>query len=280
MSTDVTIIDPPEKWVRVRKFREVVLRLTKILVIVAPLTFIVAGLGTKIGLWNWTFGLLTITQKLGPILLIATGVMAVLSMLLAAFTPKKGFWLGAFVMIIPLFGMGQLLNVKNKVESLPLIHDITTDTQNVPTFTEAIISERNKVLDVNTLDYVGKMAPTIEKTADGKPVMKLVAALQSQAYPEMRPLILSVSPEAAFGQAKSVAENMGWTLKSEDASAGIIEATESSFWYGFKDDIVIRIRSSEGGGSVVDLRSVSRVGTSDIGANAARIRTFLKKMTA
>jgi len=279
MTTDVITVDQTEKNVRLRKFRDWVLRITKILAIGSPLVFMAAGLGTKFGLWSWQFGLMTITQKLGPMLLIATGVMAVMSMILAAFTPKKGFWLGAFAMIIPLFGMGQLLNVKNKVESLPLIHDITTDTQDVPEFTSAILSERLKLEYVNTLEYAGKVAPTREKDANGIPIRELVSALQTQAYPKVRPLVLSSAPETAFGQAKAVVKEMGWVLKSEDVNSGIIEATDSTFWYGFKDDIVIRIRPSEGGGSVVDIRSVSRVGASDIGANAARIRVFLRKMS-
>ena len=279
MTTDVINVEQPEKNVGLRKFRNLVLKATKILAISTPLVFIAAGLGAKFGLWSWQFGLQTLTQKFGPILLMATGVMAVLSMILAAFTPKKGFWLGAFAMIIPLFGLGQLLNVKNKVDSLPYIHDITTDTQDVPGFTSTILSERSKVKDVNTVDYAGKMAPTSKKDAEGKPVEELVAALQSKAYPRVRPLILSQAPDAAFIHAKTVVKEMGWALKSEDAAAGILEATDSTFWYGFKDDIVIRLRSGEGGGTVVDVRSVSRVGTSDIGANAARIRIFLKKMS-
>jgi len=278
MNRDVTITDQPEKRVGFRKFRDWVFRITKILAIGSPLVFIAAGLGSKIGLWSWQFGLGTLTQKLGPLLLIATAVFAVLSMILCAFKPKRSFFIGAFAMIIPLVGLGQLAGVKNKVASLPFIHDITTDTQDVPSFTDAIMSERAATENVNTVDYAGKMAPTKEQDADGKPVMKLVSALQSQAYPNVRSLILSGSPDVAFGQAKAVAKNMGWKIKSEDVSAGIIEATDSTFWYGFKDDVVIRIRPGEGGGSVVDLRSISRVGGSDIGANAARIRSFLKKM--
>jgi len=278
MSTDTTDIDPSEKGVGFRKFRDWVFRITKILAIASPLVFIAAGLGSKIGLWSWQFGLGTLTREVGPALLMATGVFAVLSMILCAFKPKRSFFLGAFAMIVPLVGLGQLAGAKNKVASLPFIHDITTDTQDVPTFTDAIMSERAQVENVNTVDYAGKMAPTSEKTADGKPVMKLVSALQSQAYPNVRPLIMSGSPDVAFGQARAVAKTMGWKIKSDDVSTGIIEATDSTFWYGFKDDVVIRIRESEGGGSVVDIRSVSRVGMSDIGANAARIRTFLKKM--
>jgi len=213
MATDVTTVDQPEKNPRLRKFRDVILRITKILAFAGPLTFIVAALGSKIGLWDWSFGLGTLTQKVGPAVLIATGIFAVFSMILSAFTPKKGFWLGAFVMIIPLFGLGQLLNVKNKAESLPYIHDITTDTQDVPTFTEAVMSERAEVKNVNTVDYAGKTAPTKDKDADDKPVMKLVSALQTQAYPKVRPLVLSGTPEKAFGQAKAVVKDMGWALR-------------------------------------------------------------------
>ncbi len=279
MSTDVINVEQPVKGVKRRKIRDIVLRLTKILAFAGPLTFMVAGLGSKLGLWSWKFGLGTLSQKVGPALLIACGVFAVLAMLLSLMAPKKGFFVGAFALVIPLVGLGQLAGVKNKVTSLPLIHDITTNTQDVPVFSDAILSERGQVEGVNTVDYAGKMAPKHEKDADGKPVMALVSALQSQAYPKVRPLILSASPDVAFGQARAIAADMGWKIKSEDVNAGIIEATDSTFWYGFKDDIVIRIRPSEGGGSVIDLRSVSRVGLSDMGANAQRIRIFLGKMS-
>ena len=99
----------------------------------------------------------------------------------------------------------------------------------------------------------------------------------------MRPLILEAAPETAFGSALTAAKSMGWAIKSENASGssdgGTIEATATSFWYGFEDDIAIRIRPSEGGGSIVDVRSVSRVGGSDLGANAKRVGAFLEKLS-
>ena len=133
------------------------------------------------------------------------------------------------------------------------------------------MSERAKVEGVNTVDYVGKK---------DKPDGTLVSVLQSQAkaYADIRPLILEDDMAVVFGRAKAAALQMGWKLKSENVETGIIEATDTTFWYGFKDDVVIRIRPSEGGGSVLDVRSVSRVGQSDIGANAARIRGFLTIM--
>jgi uncharacterized protein (DUF1499 family) len=55
-----------------------------------------------------------------------------------------------------------------------------------------------------------------------------------------------------------------------------VEATDTTFWFGFKDDVVVRVRAAEnGGGSIVDVRSVSRVGQSDLGLNAKRIGSIL-----
>jgi len=103
--------------------------------------------------------------------------------------------------------------------------------------------------------------------------------LQAKAYPKIRPLIVSDSPDVAFGEALATVKSMGWDVAYSDPAKGQIDATATTFWYGFKDDVAVRIRPSEGGGSVVDVRSISRVGGSDIGANAARIEAFLKKMS-
>jgi len=214
-------------------------------------------------------------------LTLALAVFGLISLALAFIVkPRKGFVIAVLALIIPVIGFVRLGAVQKKVASLPFIHDITTDTQNVPTFTNAILSERAKVEGVNTVDYVGKKARTAARDAEGKPVMKLVSVLQTQtkAYADIRSLILEDEPDVVFGEAKAAAKQMGWALKSENVKTGIIEATDTTFWYGFEDDVVIRIRPSEGGGSVLDVRSISRIGGSDIGANAARIRKFLALM--
>jgi uncharacterized protein (DUF1499 family) len=72
---------------------------------------------------------------------------------------------------------------------------------------------------------------------------------------------------------------MGWDVIAVDQAGGRIEATASTFWFGFKDDIVVRIRP-EGDRSRIDIRSVSRVGKSDVGTNAKRIRAYVERLTA
>ncbi|MDN5849032.1 MAG: DUF1499 domain-containing protein [Nitrococcus sp.] len=146
-----------------------------------------------------------------------------------------------------------------QARSVPPIHDITTDTANPPVF-RAILPLRRGA--PNPARYGG---PSI-------------ARKQHQAYPDIRPLHFQVSPERAFAAALEVAKELGWRIVAATPEAGRIEATATTFWFGFKDDVVIRIRDM-GRGTRVDIRSVSRVGRSDVGKNAERIQRFSAQLT-
>jgi uncharacterized protein (DUF1499 family) len=100
---------------------------------------------------------------------------------------------------------------------------------------------------------------------------------QRRAYPDIQPLRLAVAPNIAFERAKGAMEEAGWQIVREDPSAGRIEAVATTFWFGFKDDIVVRI-TAEGAGSRVDVRSKSRVGRGDLGTNAQRIRAYQRRL--
>ena len=144
------------------------------------------------------------------------------------------------------------LVVRSKV---PPIHDISTDLEDRIEFTPDVAAA----------------SPNKDPDAAGR---ALVEGLQKQGYPDVQPIALSLPPDQAFARAKSVAEKMpSWNVTSADAQTGRIEATATSRIFHFVDDIVIRIRP-DAGGSRVDLRARSRVGQSDLGANAARIRAF------
>jgi uncharacterized protein (DUF1499 family) len=142
--------------------------------------------------------------------------------------------------------------------SVPAIHDITTDTSNPPVFV-AVIPLRKEAL--NPYEYGGPE----------------IAGLQKKAYPDIKPLEMSVPVEKAFDKSLAVAKKMGWEIVATEKSDGRIEATATTLWMGFKDDVVIRV-TDNGSGSRVDIRSESRVGKSDVGTNAKRIRSFLKEM--
>lgn len=143
--------------------------------------------------------------------------------------------------------------------SVPAIHDITTDTEDPPAFAALLPLRRDAP---NGAVYGGAE----------------VAAKQRAAYPDVRPALLSAPPGEAFDRALAAARAMGWTIAAADRADGRIEATATTFWFGFKDDVVVRV-APEGTGSRIDLRSVSRVGAGDLGTNARRIGTFLKALS-
>jgi uncharacterized protein (DUF1499 family) len=143
---------------------------------------------------------------------------------------------------------------------VPPIHDISTDTDNPPLFA-AILPLRATA--ANPAAYGGAE----------------VAAQQHAAYQDIQPLHLALPPDQAFQRALAAARGKLWTIVATDSAAGRIEAFDRTFWYGFIDDVVVRV-SAEPAGSRIDVRSVSRVGKSDVGTNAGRIRAFLKAVAA
>lgn len=135
----------------------------------------------------------------------------------------------------------------------PPIHDITTDTDNPPAFVAAV-----------PLNAPGR--------TDYDPA---VAGQQRAAYPDLGPLMLPVPPADAFDRAVEAIREMGWEPLADDADALRIEATDRTFWFGFADDVVVRVAPDGDTGSRVDVRSLSRVGVGDLGVNARRVRELV-----
>ena len=106
-----------------------------------------------------------------------------------------------------------------------------------------------------------------------------MAAAQQQAYPDLVPYLSPLSSTTLCAQAAAVARTMGWELVAVEPQQGRLEATDTSLFFGFTDDIVIRITPHEPG-SRLDIRSMSRVGRSDMGVNTQRIRRFLTQLKA
>ncbi|MGH7421143.1 MAG: DUF1499 domain-containing protein, partial [Candidatus Rokuibacteriota bacterium] len=87
------------------------------------------------------------------------------------------------------------------------------------------------------------------------------------------------APDRVLARAVDVARGLGWEIVAVAPAEGRLEATDRTPWFGFRDDVVVRVRP-DGAGSRVDVRSVSRVGRSDLGTNARRIRGFLEALRA
>lgn len=144
-----------------------------------------------------------------------------------------------------------------KVQSLPRIHDITTDTENPPAFVAVL-----------------PLRPNASNSTQYPPE---TAVAQKNAYPDIAPMRMKVPPDEAFARAEKAAKAMGWEIVAVRPEDYRIEATDTSLLFGFKDDVVIRVQAQDDG-SRIDVRSLSRVGKSDIGVNAQRIREFMKKL--
>lgn len=193
---------------------------------------------------------------MGGIVAVAISLAAIALTLLArhrryALYAIFGLLLGLFAFVPPWL-------LVRKAGSLPAIHDISTDTVDPPQF-QAILPLRAKA--PNSPVYGGAA----------------VAAKQHQAYPDIQPLHLAQATARVMAAARAVALATGWQIVAEQADAGRLEATATTHWFGFKDDVVIRVRP-EGNGSLLDIRSESRLGGSDVGANAARIRRFTAQL--
>jgi uncharacterized protein (DUF1499 family) len=218
---------------------------------------ILAGFGSRAGWWHFRTGFQTLTwAAYGGLAGAVLGLMGALASLWRG--PRRGTWLALIGLVVGLLVVGIPWQMKRTAQQVPAIHDITTDTDNPPRFVAVLPLRKDAP---NSADYGG---PDI-------------AAQQRAAYPDLRPVPLPLPTRKAFTQAFEATEAMGWDIVSMNAEEGRIEATDRTFWFGFKDDVVVRIQA-RGDESLVDVRSVSRVGKSDVGTNAQRIRAYLQKL--
>jgi uncharacterized protein (DUF1499 family) len=155
-------------------------------------------------------------------------------------------------------GAALLLSVvasRQGASDLPRINDITTDLADPPAFAS--------------------------DPADAGRDMSYPASFVAQvktAYPDLAPIRVSSDPAQALALAEQTARSLGWEVVTVDAAAGTLLARETSKIFRFVDDVTVRVRPADGGGAIVDVRSKSRVGQGDLGANAARIRAFAAKL--
>jgi uncharacterized protein (DUF1499 family) len=191
----------------------------------------------------------------------AAGALAVIWLIVAVVQRSlAGAGLVVIALVLAAGAAAFPLTMRATGQSVPPIHDITTDTENPPVFIAVLPLRKDAP---NTVEYGGPE----------------LAAQQKKGYPELAPAVLPMPPRAAFELALEAARRSGWEIVAAVPDDNRIEATATTDWFGFKDDIVIRIRPVNGG-SRVDMRSVSRVGRSDLGTNARRIREYLRQLTA
>lgn len=216
-----------------------------------------AGVGARLGLWHFRTGfeILKGAAWLG----IAGMALSLAGAVLARpGSGRRGFLVACAGIVLGALTFGVPWNWSRIAKQLPGIHDVSTDTENPPAFVAVLPLRKDAP---NSAEYGGPK----------------IAAQQRAAYPDIRPIDLGIPPPQAYDDALDVARRMRWRIVDGNREEGRIEATATTRWFGFKDDVVIRIVPAAGQGARLDIRSVSRVGISDVGANACRIRAFRKK---
>lgn len=230
-------------------------RVTLALAALAVLMLFASGSGTRFGLWPFPVGFRLL--KWAAYLGLVVAAVALVGLVVSKLRSGQGarlvvsLALGLGVAAVPAYWL-------SAARKVPPIHDISTDLADPPEFV-AVLPARGP--ESNPVEHGGAA----------------VAEAQRAAYPDIQPLTLALSPAEAFALALREARGMGWEIVARDAAAGRIEATATTLWFGFRDDVVVRVTPADGG-SRIDVRSLSRVGVGDVGANAKRIRDYLARI--
>ena len=221
------------------------------------------SLGRYAGLWSPVFA---IPALLANVITLFAALLAIILGLIGLMTRRGRAWSAYPVrsslvaLVLGLVMIGTIVAYSAGRTKYPQIHDVTTDTDNPPKFV-ALQAERNAMRAPNTTAY-----------------NPAVAAKQKQGFPDLGPKILPLPAAEAFKRALDAAQAMGWRIAAAEPSEGRIEAVATTFWAGFIDDVVIRVTPMGDNQSRVDVRSESRVGGGDMGANGMRIEKFLAKL--
>lgn len=219
---------------------------------------LVAGPGYRMAWWSLGAGIGTIRWA-ATLALGAAALGLVAAALAWRASARRALQIAIAAAFVGLAVAAPPIVLWRQAQQLPNIHDISTDTDHPPAFV-AVVPLRQGA---------------------GNPVEYPAAAAveQKRGYPDVAPLVLPLPPAQAFARAERAARAMGWEIVAVSPQDLRIEATATSLLFGFKDDVVVRV-AANGGGSRIDVRSLSRVGGSDLGVNAKRVRAFLERLGA
>lgn len=238
-------------------------RLFTLLPILVVISIIVAwcfpllALGVRFDLWSFKIALplLAGAALSAAILLALAGVSLLGSIRQQLESARHRAILVILILIVP---VATVFHYGLKASQAPVLYDVSTDWENPPTLLSAV-----RPSDANPLQTAAE-----------------VKALQQQFYPDVKTLSLSADRGGLLGKIQTTAESMDWAIIAVDAEQGVVQATAKTFWFGFVDDIVIRVKDSDGEQALVqvDVRSTSRVGKSDLGKNAERVKALLLQL--
>jgi hypothetical protein len=224
---------------------------------------LIAALGAGRGAWHFGIGFTVLQYAFFAA--IAGIVLALVAIFIASRAAPKLILLNLAVILVAGGFVAYLGSQIRTARSVPPIHDISTDLEDWPRLDRLILREDNLAVvpDMGRPDLAA-LSP-----------LERWKAIHREHYGDIATIRVPWSVEETVGRARALAEERGWEIVTTDPDGGI-EAVDTSLFFRFKDDVVVRVRpAGDGTGSIVDMRSVSRVGVSDIGVNARRVREFL-----
>lgn len=235
----------------------------------SPVVALIGALGAAWGFWHFSQGFLGLAGALVlAVLAIATGFgIGARNRKKGIVAPKLRRWTG---MAIGVGMIGWLASVAVPAFTVPAIHDISTDLADPPQFQMLALRKDN-------WDAIPGASDADKKGMSPEQRWEVIHRAE---YGDVRTVRINEPVVDVISKADRLAKVRGWEVAVSDPVEGRLEATATSTFFRFKDDVVLRVKPTEDGtGSVVDMRSVSRMGTSDIGVNAKRVRAFLADLS-
>lgn len=216
--------------------------------------FLMSGYGYQWRLWELGVGFLFL--RYSAYAAIALAATSLVSLWFLRKSKSQAILYAIISLILTGIVGGSAFYWQQRAQSVPPIHDITTDLENPPAF-DAMVRLRQDA--PNPPEYAG------EETRQA----------QMESYPDVEPLVINSDMQVVMDVAVNLILQRDWDLVAINRKEGRIEATEKLAWFGFKDDVVLRFTSEGENETRVDMRSKSRIGRSDVGVNAKRIKRFL-----
>ena len=229
---------------------------------------LIAAFGSGQDLWPFRTGFTVLRYAFFAA--IGGGLIALVGLFLAR--RRRSTRLVGLNLLALVIGLGFVLYLGAQIRTartVPAIHDVSTNLDDMPQFSVL------KVREDNLKNIPDNDDPRL-KAMDPESRWK---AIHRQAYSDLRTVSVPWPVAETVRRAEQVARARGWEIAKADPEAGLVEATDTTRFFRFKDDVVVRVRANPQGGSLIDMRSISRVGGSDVGVNAERVRDVIADLT-
>lgn len=248
-------------------------RIALLLAVLAPLAIGGGMFGVRQEMFDGEVGMEKLALTVAPALAVAAGAVGLLALLLAVLLPpRRGQRLALLAIAIAAVTYGGVASFKLRTAKAPPIHDVATDWTDPLMYGMTVMAARSPN---------GNPAPANpvigERSGDTALAGRRIADINAATCPAALPVVLEGGADAAFDKAKAAIAAERMTLITENKLVGRLEASRATPWFGFRDDLLIRIKP-EGAGVRIDMRSSRRTGVSDHGDNCALIATMRKRL--